>query len=41
VRVYRLTNAGKKHLLAERSRWAQLSDAIAGVLDPGKRESEA
>ena len=41
VRVYRLTNAGKIHLLAERSRWAQLSDAIAGVLDPGKRESEA
>ena len=41
VRVYRLTNAGKKHLLSERSRWAQLSDAIAGVLDPAKRESEA
>lgn len=41
VRVYRLTNAGKKHLLAERSRWTQLSDAIAGVLDPEKRESEA
>ena len=41
VRVYRLTNAGKKHLLAARSRWAQLSDAIAGVLDPAKRESEA
>jgi PadR family transcriptional regulator, regulatory protein PadR len=41
VRVYRLTNAGKKHLVSERSRWAQLSDAIAGVLDPAKRESEA
>jgi PadR family transcriptional regulator, regulatory protein PadR len=41
VRVYRLTAAGKKHLLAERSRWSQLSDAIAGVLDPAKRESEA
>jgi transcriptional regulator len=41
VRVYRLTIAGKKHLHAERSRWAQLSDAIAGVLDPAKRESEA
>jgi PadR family transcriptional regulator, regulatory protein PadR len=43
VRVYRLTSAGKKHLRAERSRWAQLSDAIAGVLDPSaaKRESEA
>jgi PadR family transcriptional regulator PadR len=43
VRVYRLTSAGKKRLLAERSKWAQLSDAIAGVLDPAaaKRESEA
>jgi PadR family transcriptional regulator, regulatory protein PadR len=40
VRVYRLTAAGKKHLLSERSRWAQLSDAIAGVLEPARRESE-
>ena len=41
VRVYRLTTAGKKRLLSERSRWAQLSDAIAGVLEPAKKESEA
>jgi transcriptional regulator len=41
VRVYRLTAAGKKQLVSERSRWAQLSDAIAGVLEPGKKESEA
>jgi len=41
VRVYRLTNAGKKHLVSERSRWAQLSDAIAGVLESAKKESEA
>ena len=41
VRVYRLTNAGRKQLASERSRWAQLSDAIAGVLDPAKKESEA
>jgi PadR family transcriptional regulator, regulatory protein PadR len=41
VRVYRLTSAGKKRLLAERSKWEQISDAIAGVLDPVKRESEA
>jgi PadR family transcriptional regulator PadR len=40
VRVYRLTAAGKKHLVSERSRWAQLSDAIAGVLDPAGTESE-
>jgi len=38
VRVYRLTARGKKQLLCERSRWEQLSDAIAGVLSP-KRES--
>ena len=41
VRVYRLTAKGKKQLESERSRWAQVSDAIAGVLSPGKRESEA
>ena len=41
VRVYRLTATGKKQLESERSRWAQVSDAIAGVLNPGKRESEA
>jgi PadR family transcriptional regulator PadR len=41
VRVYRLTAAGRKHLVSERSRWAQLSDAIAGVLDPAGKESEA
>src|ERR1700675_2281694 len=41
VRVYRLTAAGKKRLVSERSRWAQLSDAIAGVLEPAKKESEA
>jgi PadR family transcriptional regulator PadR len=41
VRVYRLTAGGKKQLESERSRWAQVSDAIAGVLNPAKRESEA
>jgi PadR family transcriptional regulator PadR len=41
VRVYKLTSAGKKRLLSERSRWAQLTDAIAGVLEPAKKESEA
>ena len=40
VRVYRLTAKGKKQLASERSRWAQVSDAIAGVLNPAKRESE-
>lgn len=32
VRVYRLTAAGRKHLAAERSRWEQLSEAMAGIL---------
>jgi transcriptional regulator len=41
VRVYRLTAAGRRQLVSERSRWAQLSDAIAGVLDPAGKESEA
>lgn len=41
VRTYRLTAAGRKQLVSERSRWAQLSDAIAGVLDPPGKESEA
>ena len=37
VKQYRLTAAGKKQLLAERSRWSQLSDAIAAILHPAKR----
>ena len=43
VRVYRLTAAGKKHLLRERSRWESFSAAIAGVLSPAGpgKESEA
>lgn len=40
VRVYRLTAAGKKQLLSERSRWSQISEAIAGILNPAK-ENEA
>lgn len=41
VKVYRLTAAGKKKLVVEHSRWAQLVEAIAGALNPAKRESEA
>ena len=41
VRMYRLSAAGKKQLLAERSRWDRLCDAIAGVLEPEKTPSEA
>src|SRR5580692_7836604 len=41
VRVYRLSAEGKKKLASERSRWAQLSQAIAGILGPAGEESEA
>jgi transcriptional regulator len=35
VREYRLTTAGRKQLAKERSRWEQLSSAMAGILsDP-------
>ena len=41
VKVYRLTAAGKKHLLTERSRWEQVSAAIMGILEPGSKGSKA
>ena len=40
VRVYRLTPAGRKQLAVERSRWEQLSQAIAGVMQPPLAEGE-
>ena len=39
VKVYKLTAAGRKRLLQERTRWEQITDAIAGVLNPAKKES--
>lgn len=40
VRMYRLTPKGRKRLAAERSRWEQLSDAIAALmLPPGAEET--
>src|SRR5512133_698271 len=38
VKEYRLTASGKKQLLSERSRWEQLTSAIAGVLKPATGE---
>ncbi len=32
VRVYSLTGRGRKQLASERSRWAQMSEAIAGLM---------
>src|SRR5467141_1158608 len=37
AKYYRLTATGKKQLSKERSKWQQLSDAIAGVLSPFER----
>ena len=34
VRIYRLTARGEKQLAAERSRWEQISAAIAGLMKP-------
>ena len=34
AKFYQLTPAGRKQLSRERSKWSQLSDAIAGVLQP-------
>jgi PadR family transcriptional regulator, regulatory protein PadR len=40
VRVYRLTAAGRKQLAVERTRWEQLSQAIAGVMRQPAPEGE-
>ena len=41
LRIYRLTKSGRKQLVVERSRWAQLTEAIEGILNPAKQESES
>lgn len=39
VRVYRLTAAGRKHLLAERSKWERMAEAIAAIFStPAENE---
>ena len=40
VRVYRLTSAGRSQLVAERARWEQLTEAIAGLMRPPATEAE-
>ena len=40
ARYYRLTAAGRKQLTAEHARWEQLVEAIAGVMNPPRKESE-
>ena len=34
AKYYRITPAGRRHLLAERSRWQLLADAVTRVLGP-------
>jgi transcriptional regulator len=41
VRVYRLTPAGRKRLSVERSRWEQISQAIAGLFVPPTAEERS
>ena len=38
AKFYQLTAAGRKQLAEERSRWTQMSDAIAAVLKPLRTE---
>jgi transcriptional regulator len=39
VRVYRLTPQGKRQLLRQKSRWQQLTAAVASILHAGSKES--
>jgi transcriptional regulator len=41
VRVYRLTAVGRKRLVAERSRWEQLTTAIAALMTEPLSEGDA
>jgi PadR family transcriptional regulator PadR len=40
LRIYRLTKTGRKQLVSERSNWERVLIAIAGVMNPAKKESE-
>ena len=41
VKVYRLTALGRKQLATERSRWKQVMQAMAGILNPSEEENKA
>jgi transcriptional regulator len=41
VKIYRLTAAGRRRLVQERSRWDRLLEAMAGVLEASKAPGEA
>jgi len=38
AKFYRLTAGGRRQLAAERSRWSQLTMAIAGAMNPAAKE---
>jgi transcriptional regulator len=38
LKYYRLTASGKKHLLAEESKWKRMADAIGRVMWPANQE---
>ncbi len=40
AKYYRLTPAGKKQLLSEQARWAQVVKAITGVMNPAREEGQ-
>jgi PadR family transcriptional regulator len=39
LRVYRLTKAGRRQLVPQRSQWKRMTAAIAGILDPANARS--
>jgi|SRR5580700_1124063 len=41
LRICRLTKSGRKQLVVERSRWAQLTEAVEGILNAAKQVSES
>ncbi len=41
AKFYRLTAAGKKQLLSEQARWAQIVNAIAGIMNPVPEEGKS
>jgi PadR family transcriptional regulator len=41
VRVYRLTAAGGKRLVAERAKWERMTQAMAGILNPPIAERQS
>ncbi len=40
VKEYRLTAQGKKQLASERSRWKQVMEAMAGILNPSEKRAK-